>query len=101
MTETTKDELTKLLQEWNLSDVDGPLNANGLADLVDDVARIVNKGTAAWLRDLADEVSSCLLCRVGLHRWRVTRVQSNRYGGIRTETCMRGTCPANRTESWW
>jgi hypothetical protein len=54
MSETTKAELIKLLVQWNLSDDDGPLSADGLADLADDIERIASKGQAAWLRDLAD-----------------------------------------------
>ena len=50
-------ELTKLIKQWRLSDDDGPLTADGITDLVDDIERVVNKGTAAWLRDLAEAVS--------------------------------------------
>lgn len=49
-------ELTKLIKQWRLSDDDGPLTADGITDLVDDIERVVDKQTAIWLHNLADAV---------------------------------------------
>lgn len=40
-----------------------------------------------------------ILCRIGVHRWQVSRIEGNRYGSIRTFLCRR--CHASRKQAVW
>jgi len=40
-----------------------------------------------------------ILCRVGVHRWQVSRIDSRRYGSLRTYRCRR--CGISRKQAVW
>jgi len=40
-----------------------------------------------------------ILCRVGVHRWQIHRIEGNRYGTIRTHLCRR--CGTTRKSAVW